>query len=127
MTPPAPHATNSYPLVDTQIMTDWTNDLEPSDVMEILDRVPQEARECLHALQNAIDQDNAGMAKRAAHRLKGMAANLGALRLAQEAKHLEISALTLAEMATLTRSLQRTSDETIAALSSIARSLPAAS
>ena len=57
----------------------------------LLDAVPSEAGLCLNDLKAAIADGDLARAKRAAHRLKGMAGNLGAARLAGAARGLEIN------------------------------------
>src|SRR5262245_45525427 len=78
------------PLIDQRIMSDWCNDMDKEDVLAILARVPNEGARSLADFKKAIDARDLASARRTAHRLKGMANNLGAVRLARMARAIEL-------------------------------------
>ena len=73
----------SVPLIDPVAMAEWTADLDPEDVEAILAQVPGQCEACIEELKAAVGSMELVKAKRVAHRLKVMAANLGATRLAR--------------------------------------------
>jgi HPt (histidine-containing phosphotransfer) domain-containing protein len=110
--------TTLLPLIDVLAMEQWCNDLDMSDVRDILGKVPAEAEQCMALLSDALTQRDLSMARRAAHRLKGMAANLGAARLAYLAKDIEVTAKEAADASLRLPALKVTLDETLAAFAS---------
>ena len=56
-----------------------------------LARVPGECHKCLGGFKNAIATGDFAVGRRTAHRLKGMASNLGAARLARMARTIELA------------------------------------
>lgn len=106
------------PLIDFVIMGQWRNDLEAADIQEILGRVPKETQQSMGKLHQAISRSDIGMVRRAAHRLKGMAASLGAARLAHEARCIEMADCSIADFAAPVDALERTLRATLAALDS---------
>lgn len=107
------------PLVDTVAMHQWTGDLDAADVKEILSAVPAETEQGMHLLHQAILQSDLAKARCAAHRLKGMAANLGAPRLANQAREIEVAANTIDDVAVRFDMLKTTVTETLLALTMI--------
>ena len=71
-------------------MSDWCDDLDKEDVLAILARVPEEGARSFADLAKAIAAGDVAAARRTAHRLKGMANNLGAVRLARIARAIEL-------------------------------------
>lgn len=104
------------PLIDAAAMAEWCTDLDPEDVAAILERVPEQTHACISDLQAAITGAELQKAKRVAHRLKGMAANLGAARLARLARRVEIESQDLADVERMLPMLSATADDTLAAL-----------
>lgn len=104
------------PLIDARIMSDWSEDLEPDDVRAVLAQVPEEAGKCITELRQAIAGNDLRAAKRTAHRLKGMAGNLGAARLAQAARRVEVGSTSIEEVSAQMPVLQATLNETIQAM-----------
>ena len=86
----------------------------------MLDEVPSEAGQCLSEVRKAISAGDLTQAKRIAHRLKGMAGNLGATRLAEAARNLEIDTPAAEAAMTKLEDLERTVNETITELRLIA-------
>lgn len=103
-------------------MDDWCTDLDRSDILAILSRVPDDARKNIAEIEQAITEGNLVACKRAAHRLKGMAGNLGAPRLAKGAREIELHAATVDEAAGQMAGLQATLSATLAALDEAAHS-----
>jgi HPt (histidine-containing phosphotransfer) domain-containing protein len=104
------------PLIDHRTMSDWTGDMDRDDVVAILARVPEEAARSLTELRRAIEAKDAAAARRTAHRLKGMANNLGAVRLARMARAVELSSQSIDDVSDRMPVLERTLGETLAAL-----------
>ena len=104
------------PLIDPLAMRQWTEDLDPSDVKDVLSRVPEETSHCMRLLRDAIEQSDVVMARRAAHRMKGMASNLGAARLAQAARSIELGGDSIRDVRGQMHAFEVTLMETLAAL-----------
>ncbi len=118
---PQIHQTSGLlPLIDHDAVADWCQDLEPTDVRDILARVPAETLQSMELLARAIELKDLTMARRAAHRIKGMAANLGATRLSHDAKDLELSCSDINEIAARFSSLDQTMSDTLTALAELA-------
>ncbi len=81
----------------------------------VLRKVPDEAGAYLNEIKTAAADGNLEAAKRAAHKLKGMAGNLGAARLAAIARLIEIESGEIdavsAQIEPLEKALGETSDE----------------
>lgn len=107
----------SLPLIDDKAMADWCADLDKEDVEAILSQVPSQCTLCLTEMESAVGGADLAKAKRVAHRLKGMAANLGATRLSRLARSIEIEAQSLDDVAQQLEAVRATIDETLTALS----------
>lgn len=106
----------SIPLIDPVAMAQWTTDLDPEDVEAILAQVPGQCEACVSELTAAADAQELVKAKRVAHKLKGMAANLGAARLARLARSIELESADVAEVVQCLPLVSATVAETIDAL-----------
>jgi HPt (histidine-containing phosphotransfer) domain-containing protein len=106
------------PLLDDGAMNDWCSDIDQDDVLAILARVPDECRRNIAEIEQALAEGSLEATKRAAHRLKGMAGNLGAVRLAQTARDIELKSESLDDVAGQMAGLQETLTSTLAALRS---------
>lgn len=106
----------SVPLIDEAAMADWCTDLDHEDVVAILEAVPAQCEACVCDIEAALGEMQLQKAKRAAHKLKGMAANLGAARVSRLARRMEIEAHELADIERQLSLLKTTVAETIAAL-----------
>jgi HPt (histidine-containing phosphotransfer) domain-containing protein len=113
-------AEQELPLIDERAMRDWCDDLDKADVLALLARVPGEARACLAGLDKAVAEGDLASARRAAHRLKGMASNLGAARLAQISRGIELGSQTIAHVSSGLPALKRTVNETLEAIRALA-------
>lgn len=110
----------SLPLIDAAAMADWCADLDKEDIEAILAQVPDQCTVCLTEIEAAVAAAELPKAKRVAHRLKGMAANLGATRLSRYARVIEIEAEALDDVVGQLPGLRATVAETIAALQAAA-------
>lgn len=106
------------PLIDQRIMDDWRSDMDDEDVRSIIARVPAEGARSLADFQRAIEAGDLASARRTAHRLKGMANNLGAVRLARMARAIELGCQSIEEVSGRMPSLEQTLGETLEALRS---------
>lgn len=106
----------AVPLIDDVAMAEWTTDLDPEDVSAILASVPDQCSACVHDIEAGMAEMQLAKVKRAAHKLKGMAANLGAARLSRLARRMEIEAQDLSDIARHLPHLKSTVVETMAAL-----------
>ena len=97
-------------------MSDWCDDLDREDVLAILARVPGEGTRSLADFAKAVAGGDVAAARRTAHRLKGMANNLGAVRLAQMARSIELGCHSIDEVSARLPALEQTLGETLAAL-----------
>jgi HPt (histidine-containing phosphotransfer) domain-containing protein len=109
-------AVEELPLIDCRVMNDWCEDLSKDDVAELLARVPGESHKCLSGIKEAVGKRDLAAAKRMAHRLKGMASNLGAARLARVARSIELASNDIAEVSARTVTLEATLIATLEAL-----------
>ena len=114
--PQATVATEELPLIDERAMADWCGELDRADVMDLLARVPGECDTCLMGIKQAMAKGDSGGVKRMAHRLKGMASNLGAARLARMARGIELGSADLVDIAVRTTELEKTMTATLEAL-----------
>ena len=123
MPPPIEASTQELvPLLDERAMSDWCTDIDKDDVLAILASVPDECRRNIAEIERAIAEGSLAASKRAAHRLKGMAGNLGAARLAQSARDIELKSESIDDVAGRMASLQETLTGTLAALHRAAHS-----
>lgn len=106
----------ALPLIDQTVMADWRSDLDAEDIAAILSQVPGQCGACLSEIEAALQGSDLDKARRVAHRLKGMASNLGAARLAKFARFIEIEATTLDGAAAHLPALRGTVSDTISAL-----------
>jgi HPt (histidine-containing phosphotransfer) domain-containing protein len=104
------------PLLDHRAMSDWSQDLEKEDVLAILARVPAECSKYVAEIEQAVAAGSVAASKRAAHGLKGMAGNLGAVRLAHIARGIELGNDTPDEVSNQVQQLREALTDTLAAL-----------
>jgi HPt (histidine-containing phosphotransfer) domain-containing protein len=109
------------PLLDKRAMDDWCSDIDLADILSILARIPGDAAKNLGEIERAIAENDLAACKRSAHRLKGMAGNLGASRLAALARDIEISSQSIEEAAGKVASLNETLAATLTELDRAAR------
>ncbi len=109
-------AETELPLIDDGVMKDWSGDLDEADVLDLLGRVPGEGRKCVAGIKEAVDKADLASAKRFAHRLKGMASNLGAVRLAAVARSIELASVDAAAVSARLAELEATLAATLEAI-----------
>jgi signal transduction histidine kinase/CheY-like chemotaxis protein/HPt (histidine-containing phosphotransfer) domain-containing protein len=118
--PPAKEPSLDLPVIDNLIIASWSEGMDPADIREALSCLPDESARSLHEIKAAIASGDLTEAKRIAHRLKGMANNLGARRLAAIARSIEVDAPTVAVAAAKLGALEVATSETLAGLRLIA-------
>jgi len=106
------------PLIDQRIMDDWRSDMDAEDVLAIIARVPTECARSIADFHKAIASGDIASARRTAHRLKGMANNLGAVRLARMARAIELGCKSIEEVSGRMPPIEQTLSETLEALRS---------
>jgi HPt (histidine-containing phosphotransfer) domain-containing protein len=111
------------PLIDQRALDDWSGDLEREDVLAILGRVPEEAGRSIADLRKAVTARDLVSARRIAHRLKGMASNLGAVRLARMARAIELTSQSVDDVSGRMATLEQTVADTLEALGSCRQSI----
>lgn len=104
------------PLIDEAAMAEWTTDLDREDVLAILEGVPGQCAACVNDIEAGLGEMQLVKVRRAAHKLKGMAANLGAARLSKLARRLEIEAQELCDVERQLPHLKTTVAQTMAAI-----------
>jgi CheY-like chemotaxis protein len=77
------------PVFDERRLAELRTSLGASELLEVLACIPEEGGKCLHMLKAAIAAGDLNAARRAAHRMKGMASNFGATRLTAIARNIE--------------------------------------
>lgn len=107
------------PLIDHDAMSDWCGGVYDEDVLAILSGVPDELTGCVADIENAIARANPVAVKSNAHRLKGMAGNVGAARLARIARGIELGSQSIEGVSQQMEKLRETVTETLAALRTI--------
>lgn len=112
-TDPLAQSGEELPLIDQRVMRDWCEDMDKADVLAVLARVPAEGARCLADFDKAIAGGDLTQARRTAHRLKGMASNLGAARLARTARGIELGSQSIEDVSARLPGLQRTLQETL--------------
>jgi DNA-binding NarL/FixJ family response regulator len=108
------------PVVDKAVIAAWSRGMNAADVCATLECVPSESIKSLNEIKAAIGAGDLIEARRIAHRMKGMASNLGASRLAAVARRIEIDASSVEVAASQIELLEATTDETLVALQAIA-------
>ena len=109
-------AEGELPLIDRRVMSDWCDDMDKADVLAVLARVPHESGKCLADIRKAIAGRDLDAARRTAHRLKGMASNLGAVRLARMARAIELTSQCIEDVSSRMPALEKTLGETLEAI-----------
>jgi PAS domain S-box-containing protein len=111
---------NITPIFEEERLAELRDCFETTELRTLLESIPEKGGECLSSIQSAIAENDLDAARREAHKLKGMASNLGAERIAKLAQHLELRATTATEMTTSICQLQTALNETQESIKSIA-------
>jgi HPt (histidine-containing phosphotransfer) domain-containing protein len=106
-------AQQELPLIDERAMSEWRGDMEKDDVLAILACVPAEGARCIAELKKAIMARDVVAVRRTAHRLKGMASNLGAIRLAGMARDIELTSQSIEDVSGRITRLEKILGETL--------------
>lgn len=112
-------AWRALPLIDYDILSQWTEDLSDDQIRDILERIPKDGSTDAMAIQAAIEADDRVRARRSSHRLKGMAAGIGAARLSEIARTIEILAQTPDDLSGHAGELALVLEETLTELSTL--------
>ncbi len=80
---------NAHPIIDRKAFSAWSDGLSPAELQEAIGYVPSQGEFCLTLIKQAVERGDLTEARRGAHSMKGMAANLGAPRLAACAHYIE--------------------------------------
>jgi signal transduction histidine kinase/CheY-like chemotaxis protein/HPt (histidine-containing phosphotransfer) domain-containing protein len=94
--------------------------LEESELRAALAMVPGEGAECLKEIKAAVAAADLDAARKVAHRLKGMASNFGAARLAAISRRIELEATAIEVVSQHVRPLEIALHETRAKISAFA-------
>ncbi len=107
-------------LIDDQAIDGLRDMLSEDKLRHILGRVPPEAGAQLNAIKTAIAGGDLDTARRAAHKLKGMAGNIGARRLADAARRVELEFRDADTMSVHLAPLEKALEDTAAELRRLA-------
>ena len=78
------------PLLDADRIAEIEQCFPPKERAKLLAEVERETTLCMTAIRAHLSSADAAAARRAAHRIKGMAASFGANRLAELARQIEL-------------------------------------
>jgi signal transduction histidine kinase/DNA-binding response OmpR family regulator len=101
-------------------LTELREGLEESELRAALAMIPEEGAKCLNEIKAAVAAGELDTARKVAHRLKGLASNFGAARLAAIARRIELEAPEIEIVSKHVRPLEIALHETQAKISAIA-------
>jgi signal transduction histidine kinase/CheY-like chemotaxis protein/HPt (histidine-containing phosphotransfer) domain-containing protein len=87
--PPSAAAPTLPPVIDRDVIKSWSEGLAPAVIDGMLGQLEVESGRCLNEIKAALVAGEMARVQAIAHRLKGMAGNFGAARLAHVAASLE--------------------------------------
>jgi signal transduction histidine kinase/CheY-like chemotaxis protein/HPt (histidine-containing phosphotransfer) domain-containing protein len=108
------------PLFDTAKLAQLRESFGEQDFRIALSCIPDEGAKCLNQIKAAISAGDLDAARKAAHSLKGMAGNFGAVRLASISRRIELEAPAIEAVAEKVNELERTLDETRLGIGNVA-------
>jgi signal transduction histidine kinase/CheY-like chemotaxis protein/HPt (histidine-containing phosphotransfer) domain-containing protein len=108
------------PLFDTTKLAQLRESFGEQDFRIALSCIPDEGAKCLNQIKAAISAGDLDAARKAAHSLKGMAGNFGAVRLASISRRIELEAPAIEAVAERVNELERTLDETRLGIGNVA-------
>jgi CheY-like chemotaxis protein/HPt (histidine-containing phosphotransfer) domain-containing protein len=108
------------PLFDTAKLAQLRDSFGEEDLRVALSCVPDEGAKCLNQIKAAISAGDLDAARKAAHSLKGMAGNFGAVRLASISRRIELEAPAIEVVAERVNELERTLEETRLGIGNVA-------
>ena len=100
-------------LLDLGNLQQWSEDLSGEQIRGILGQVPGDSRINVACILTAVAEGDRVAIKRQAHRLKGMAANIGALRLAELARTLEYGVFETGDLVSAAAALPAVLEDTL--------------
>jgi HPt (histidine-containing phosphotransfer) domain-containing protein len=108
------------PLFDTAKLAQLRESFGEEDLRVALSCIPDEGAKCLNQIKAAISAGDLDAARKAAHSLKGMAGNFGAVRLASISRRIELEAPAIEVVAERVNELERTLEETRLGIGNVA-------
>jgi signal transduction histidine kinase/CheY-like chemotaxis protein/HPt (histidine-containing phosphotransfer) domain-containing protein len=116
ISPPAPA---TVPLIDHAILDEFSQALEPADMVRLVTSAMASIDNAVTQLTESIGRNDRDGAKRAGHKLAGMASQVGAARLAAIARAIETEAPNMAAVEAAARELPELAATTAAALAQV--------
>jgi signal transduction histidine kinase/CheY-like chemotaxis protein/HPt (histidine-containing phosphotransfer) domain-containing protein len=116
---PEPDAMEAFAIFDCATLAELREGLEEGELRAALAMIPAEGGKCLNQIKAAVAAGDLDAARKAAHRLKGMASNFGAARLAGLARRIELEAPAIEVVSKHVRPLEIALNETQAKISAI--------
>jgi HPt (histidine-containing phosphotransfer) domain-containing protein len=107
-------------IFDPATLAELRGGLEESELRAALAMIPGEGAECLNEIKAAVAAADLDAARKVAHRLKGLASNFGAARLAAIARRIELEATAIEVVSQHVRPLEIALHETRAQIRAIA-------
>lgn len=108
------------PIFDQATLADLRENVGDEPLQVLLSLLPNEGETCLNEIKSALGRGDLETARQFAHRLKGVASNIGAARLAALARELEQEAETLEAAEQRVTGLDTALEQTREALSKVA-------
>jgi CheY-like chemotaxis protein len=105
---------------DSTTLAELRDGLEESELCAALAMIPAEGAKCLASIKAAVAAGDLDAAREAAHRLKGMASNFGAARLAAISRRIELEAPAIEIVSNHVEPLEMALHETQAKIRAIA-------
>ena len=131
-TPVAPSASEAHateaarpvaaivPLFDEAKLAELRQAFGDTDFLVALGCIPDEGAKCLNQIKVAISTGDLDAARKAAHSLKGMAGNFGAIRLAAISRRIELEATAIDAVAANLTELEAALDDTTTGIGMVA-------
>ena len=114
-----------FALLDNDQVEQWTEDLTGEQICSILQQVPIDSRSNANSLLAAVSLGDSIATRKLAHRLKGMAAGIGANRLAEVARAIEFGARDQVALDSFAEPLTAVLDETLVAVAALEAAISA--
>jgi signal transduction histidine kinase/CheY-like chemotaxis protein len=120
-TSPERHAMEGVAVFNPATLAELRKGFDERELCAILAKIPGEGAKCLNQIKAAVAAGDLDAARRAAHRLQGMASTLGAARLAGIARRIELEAPAIEIVSNHVRPLEIALNETQAKISANAQ------
>jgi signal transduction histidine kinase/CheY-like chemotaxis protein/HPt (histidine-containing phosphotransfer) domain-containing protein len=108
------------PLFDEAKLRELRKAFGETDFLVALGCIPDEGAKCLNQIKAAIGTGDLDAARKAAHSLKGMAGNFGAIRLATVSRRIELDATAIEFVAENIKELEETLNDTRIGIAAVA-------